>query len=412
MHTTTVLLIALGIIAPCLVGCAGSTGLYKDDLALLKQHTDVIELADSTGLGRVAVVPQYQGRVMTSTCEGPDGKSMGWINPAAIKAGITAGAMNAYGGEERFWIGPEGGQFSIYFKPGDPFDIDHWKVPALIDTEPFTLQGGRLADRTCTRAVFQKDAKLINRAGFAFDLRIDRTVEVIEPKRIAELLKLPAGGDELSMVGYQTVNAMTNTGKEAWAPATGLLSIWLLGMYPPSPHTTVVMPIKQGDEKTLGPRVNVYESFNKLDSARLRAEPGEVFFKADGLYRSKIGLSPQRATPVLGSYNADDNILTVVQYDQPRDATQYVKSTWEIQKDPFGGDATNSYNDGVPAPGKKPLGPFHELETSSPAVALKPGEKITHTSRTFHLTGPKPALDKVARQVLGVSLDEIANALP
>jgi hypothetical protein len=405
-------LIVLLMIVPCLVGCARPAGLYKDDLAFLKQHTDAIELADSTGLGRVVVVPQYQGRVMTSTCAGPGGKSLGWINPAAIKAGVTASAMNAYGGEERFWIGPEGGQFSIYFKPGDPFDIDHWKVPALIDTEPFALKGGRLADRTRTRAEFRKDARLTNRAGFTFDLRIDRSVAVVEPKRIAELLKLPDGGGKLSMVGYETVNTITNTGKDAWSPVTGLLSIWLLGMYVHSPRTTVVMPVHPGDEKDLGPRVNVYESFNKLDSARLRAEANVVFFKADGLYRSKIGLSPKRATPVLGSYSADDNVLTIVQYDQPPGATKYVKSTWEIQKDPFGGDVVNSYNDGAPGPGKKPLGPFYELETSSPAAELKPGQKITHTSRTFHLTGPKAELDKVARQVLGVSLDEIANALP
>ena len=31
--------------------------------------------------------------------------------------------MNVFGGEDRFWLGPEGGQFALYFKAGDPFDL-------------------------------------------------------------------------------------------------------------------------------------------------------------------------------------------------------------------------------------------------------------------------------------------------
>jgi len=422
----TALLIVLLMIAICVVGCAEPTGLFKDDLAFLTRHTDAIELVDLVGQGRIVVVPAYQGRVMTSTCRGLDGRSLGWINPAAIKAGIGTGPINPYGGEERFWFGPEGGQFSVFFKPGDPFDLDHWKVPALIDTEPFPLVELKRDNSDCRQdlvpftvftrrpnmAVFHKDAKLTNRAGFTFDIGIDRTVKVLESEQIKELLKLPAR-DKVSMVGYKTENSITNTGQNTWTEKTGLLSIWLLGMFPHSPNTTVVMPIKPGQENVLGPRVNVYESFNKLDDTRLRVETKAVFYKADGQYRSKIGIDPRRAMPVLGSYDADNNVLTIIRYDQPETpTTKYVKSTWEIQKDPFGGDVVNSYNDGPPAPGKKPLGPFYELETSSPAAELQPGDHIAHVSYTFHLTGPKQSLDYVTRQLLGVSLDQITSALP
>ena len=41
--------------------------------------------------------------------------------------------MNVFGGEDRFWLGPEGGQYALYFKPGDPFDLDHWQVPDAFD---------------------------------------------------------------------------------------------------------------------------------------------------------------------------------------------------------------------------------------------------------------------------------------
>jgi hypothetical protein len=83
---------------------------------------------------------------------------------------------------------------------------------------------------------------------------------------------------------------------------------------------------------------------------------------------------------------------------------------WEIQEKPFAGDVVNSYNDGPASPGAKPLGPFYELETSSPAAALGPGGTLTHVHTTMHFTGPEKALDEIARQVLGVSLDEIGKA--
>jgi hypothetical protein len=83
---------------------------------------------------------------------------------------------------------------------------------------------------------------------------------------------------------------------------------------------------------------------------------------------------------------------------------------WEIQDAPYGGDAANSYNDGPPAPGAKPLGPFYELESSSPAAALAPGESLTHVHRTFHFEGPEAELDAIAMATLGTSLGEIASA--
>ena len=64
------------------------------------------------------------------------------------------------------------------------------------------------------------------------------------------------------------------------------------------------------------------------------------------------------------------------------------------------------------APGKPPLGPFYELETSSPAAALGPGETMRHRVCTVHLTGPRAALDAVSRVVLGVGLDAVEAALP
>jgi len=112
---------------------------FGDDLAFLKKYTDVIVLSDKAGAAKVALVPAWQGRVMTSTAEGDRGQSFGWINRELIASGKLQKHMNAFGGEDRFWMGPEGGQFSIFFEKGKQFVFDDWFTPAIFDTEPFKV---------------------------------------------------------------------------------------------------------------------------------------------------------------------------------------------------------------------------------------------------------------------------------
>ena len=95
-------------------GCnneGGEVNSFGEDIDFLKQHTDVVVLSDENGSAQIAVVPAYQGRVMTSTTSGRDGNSLGWINHAHIASGKKLEHFNPYGGEDRFWMGPEGGQF-------------------------------------------------------------------------------------------------------------------------------------------------------------------------------------------------------------------------------------------------------------------------------------------------------------
>ncbi|MBT3276090.1 MAG: hypothetical protein HN368_23280 [Spirochaetales bacterium] len=87
-----------------------------------------------------------------------------------------------------------------------------------------------------------------------------------------------------------------------------------------------------------------------------------------------------------------------------------MNSMLEIQKYPFSGDVVNSYNDGPPEPGKEPLGPFYELETSSPAAALQPGQSIQHGQSSIHLRGAVDQLDVIAKMTLGVTLNDITSA--
>ncbi len=397
---------AILVTAALLAGAAAEAAerSFDQDVAFLRQYADVVLLQDAVG-ARVAVVPAWQGRVMTSTAGGPGASSYGWSNDTLIESRVVAPHMNALGGEDRLWLGPEGGQFSIFFRKGDPFDLEHWQTPPLVDSEPWAVR-----ERSAAHVTFRHRGRLVNYSGTVLELQLDRSVRLLDPAVAAAALggSLPAG---LRLVAFASENTLTNLGAAAWTRQGGLLSLWVLGMFKPSPATTIVVPYQEGPESERGPIVNdAY--FGKVPPDRLLASDGRLFFSGDGRYRSKIGLSPRRARALVGSYDADRKVLTIVSFDLPPGAVDYVNSMWEIQKQPFRGDVVNSYNDGPPAPGARPLGPFYELETSSPAAALAPGASLTHVHRTFHLEGDEAALDAVARRLLGVSLERIRTALP
>jgi len=373
---------------------------FGDDVAFLKSHTGLIILSDKKGESKVAVAPAWQGRVMTSTAGSDNGHSFGWINREFIATRKIVPHMNPFGGEDRFWMGPEGGQFSIFFAQAKTFEFANWFTPAIFDTLPF-----RVVSQSATRAVFANEFELTNYSGTRFDVAVNREINLLSTTTAWENLGLKADKD-ISLVGYASNNKITNLGREAWKKETGLLSVWVLGMYNPSPSTTIVVPIKSGSESELGSKVTA-DYFGQVPPDRLVVRDDVVFLSADGKYRSKIGMNPRRSKAVLGSYDADNKVLTIVQFNQPEGVMDYVNSLWKLQDKPYGGDAANSYNDGPPAPGVKPMGPFYEIESSSPAAALAPGESLTHIHRTIHLSGPEPALDRVARATLGVSLDDI-----
>jgi len=171
-----------------------------------------------------------------------------------------------------------------------------------------------------------------------------------------------------------------------------------------SPAVTVILPYRHsGDGKIFT------DYFGNIPNDRLKVTDNAVLFRVDGNYRSKIGIPSQRAVPYIGSYDAKHKILTVIEYALSNNQ-MYVNSLLENpQKNPFSGDAVNSYNDGPRVDGSQ-IGQVYELETSSPAAFLKPGQEITHMRRIYHFTGNEEDLDGVSKSLLKVSLEEIKNA--
>lgn len=364
---------------------------------LQKYDTTAIILANENA--QIVVSPQFQGRVMTATAQGLAGQSTGWLNYELIKSGKLVPHINAYGGADRFWLGPEGGQYAIFFKKGETFDGANWQTPAPIDAEPFDL-----VSKDNNSVKMQKKMQLTNYAGTQFDLRVDRTIRLLGATEVSKLIDNELFTN-IQFVAFQSENQITNTGKTAWTKETGLLSIWILGMFNASDNNTVVVPIVEGEDKTLGIKVND-DYFGKLSAEKLVAKEKAIFFKADSKLRSKIGVSALRSKDIMGSYNADKQLLTVVKFSYNPQDKDYINSQWKIQENPYSGDVSNSYND------DGNLGRVYELETSSPAKALKPNESISHIHSTFHFTGDAKTLDAIAQKLLGVGLEEINAALP
>ena len=373
-------------------------GEYGYDLEFLKKYLKPLELVNSDS--RLVIEPEYQGRVMTSSSMGLKGFSYGWINYDLIASSVMRDHINPYGGEEKIWLGPEGGQYSIFFKKGKPFNLANWFVPSVFDHEPFEVE-----NTDGKHIILVKKVKLENYSGTIFNAEIRRKVSLLNRDKINEYLGIKVDSS-IHVVAYQSENRLKNIGNNCWNKEGGALSIWMLSELNSSPEVTVVLPFKKGDWG----KIVKDDYFGKVPENRLKVSENAVFFLADGKFRSKIGISPQRTVPMIGSYDAKNNILTLIEFSLPEKNFEYVNSALEIQEKPFSGDAINSYNDG-PTDNGSQQGSFYELEVSSPAAFLEPGEDIMHIQRTYHLQGSENALNVFAKSLLNVSIGDIKKAL-
>lgn len=419
-HRTT-MLGELGMFSLMLAGwglvCAAETGKgsgamsYAEAVQELKKYAEVVELVGEGG-ARVAICPQLQGRVMTSTCGGPEGLSFGFINWDFLKAGKLDKHFNNYGGEERLWLSPEGGPYSLWFAPGVPQTLENWFTPPSLNEGSWPVVS-KPEEPFCRMRV---PMKLQNTAGSRFEVEVERTVRLLKKedldqffgRQVAQLIT----GEGVRWVGYETMNVLTNKG-EPMTKQKGLISIWILGMFNAGSQTVVIAPYKAGPESVLGPVVET-GYFGAIPPERIKITPQAVLFLADGNYRSKIGTSQRRARNVAGAIDFQNQVLTLVHFSMPDNPAElpYMCNLWgEHKGSSYEGDVFNSYNDGPPGEGKPQFGKFYELESLSPAAELQPGETLRHAHRTIHIQADLKTLHIIARQVLGVDLEEVRNLM-
>jgi hypothetical protein len=372
-------------------------GTFGYDLDFLKKRGRVIVLKSGDGKAQVLVSYKYQGKVFTSTANGSEGRSFGWVNYKAFEAKPDE-HMSAYGGEDRLWLGPEGGKFSLFFKPGTKMEFANWHTPFAVDNESWNLMS-----QNDNEVAMNKTTEMVNYSGTVLPIKLERKVKILQSADIEKMLGITAG-DKVSSVAFSTSNTLINNGNKAWDKTTGAPCLWNLDMFSPSEKTVIVVPYH---ENTTG-KVATTDYFGQIPPDRVKYGKGILLFKADGKSRGKLGVPPNRAKTMAGSYDPEHKVLTITLYDVDSKGT-YLNQEWRTDKPPFVGDAVNAYNDGPLATGGQ-MGPFYEIESVSPAAFLKPGEKLTHHHSVFHFTADEAQLNGIALKTLGISLNDIQAA--
>ena len=376
-------------------------GTFGYDLDYLSEKDSALILLKSDDeKGQLILSAKYQAKVFTSTANGLEANSHGFVNYDFFDAGLVDEHMNGFGGENRFWLGPEGGLFSIFFKPGEEQIYENWHTPKAIDIEEWDLKSV-----SSKEAIFTKEMLLNNFSGTQLNLLAERRVALLSDAEVKELLDIHIS-EAVNSVAYTTLNSIKNNNDFEWSAETGTVCVWMLDMYKPSDSAVTIIPYNQGIEGELG-RVVTSDYFGEIPAERLIDEEGVVYFKTDGEFRGKLGMNAKRSTAVAGNYDPISRRLTIVTFDLNSDAV-YLNQEWNPDRDPLVGDALNAYNDG-PLEDGTIMGPFLELESSSAAAFLAPGESLRHTHNIYHFVGDESDLELIAERVLGVSLNRAKN---
>ena len=377
---------------------------YESDIRFLREHTNLIELGQCDD-ARIAIAPDFQGRVMTATLAGDSGASYGWVNRPFIIEGRDDPKFNNYGGSDRFWLGPEAGQYALFFKNGDEFDMDNWKCPPEFTTGPFSVTAS-----SDTSVELATTFAVTNYSGRRFDCDVTRTINLVTRDELTNDLGITID-DSVKTVAYESLNTLTNAGSDDWGldieenREKGMICLWTLGMMKGLANGRVIIPFIPGAEAELGPKV-IGDYFDQVPADRLKIAEDFCSFRCDAKQAGKIGVRSGRAKNVFGCYDIANKQLTIVKFNLPADAAdrKYVNPAWEHQENPFEGDGPNSYNDTGTDDGEAT---FFELESSSPVCDLAPGESMTHTHRTCHFEGTFEAMNAISKAVLGIDLNDI-----
>ncbi|MER2491334.1 DUF6786 family protein [Catenovulum sediminis] len=366
---------------------------FKQDIQLLSIHYKPVVLKSDKQA--IIVLPELQGRIMSATLAGQNANAIGWFNREYLKQPHTQ--RNAViGGVQRLIYGPETGQFSQFFQPNSGTTADD-----IYYQNAITFQNFNIAQQSAKHVKLTAPITLTNHAGYTFNFDLTRNITLLSQAETEKLLSIQLP-ESIEYVSYGSQDEIIHTGNSPWTKKTGLVSLWTLAAYQSNDNMTAIIPFK-GELKSVTPY------FNETKKSHTKIIKPFVFYRADGEYMNKIGIPVNNTRPYLAAYDSYNQRLTIEYFHiSNKENRNYLTASWITPKDAYNGEIVNIFNDGPDDFGHY-FGHFFELEASSAAFELAPGESQKHFHYSFHFSGEKNKLNQIAKQVLGLSLDDVSQ---
>ena len=399
---------------------------YRNGLSYLESKTKVLELCNKFG-ARVAVCPEWNGRVMTSTSDGLDGPSYGLIHVAELDALQTSRGL--LGGEDQILLSPENGQFGLYRET----EVDEHESRFSMSRNPRRLPKGfqegqftvDMAPPASPQIRMRRSVQITNAAGTMFDFDIARTVRLLGVETIYQIfgdsVAMSLEQTDVSYVGFETINTLYNHGSPL-KRENGLVSIGIRGMFNSNQEMAMIVPFRSSEDTGLGPAV-CSDFFEASPHGRLRMLPQAALLRADSKSRCQVGISRNRAVPFLGAIDFRAGLLTLMTFNMPPNPWEldYVSNAYCETTDnsvldfvstrkhplrekdaPYSGEVVRAYNHGFTVPGRPPTAQFYEFDVFSPARTLNQRESLIHHQFTIHINADNQTLTYIVKAVLGV----------
>lgn len=399
---------------------------YRNGKAFLESKTNLIELYNEFG-ARVAVCPEWNGRVMTSTCDGIDGESFGLIRVNEIETTNFRSEFLAFGGEEQFSLSPASGRFAFMYSD------EEWAkaLPLFPPSEEETSmlpQGYREAAFEVDTAPFEpllrmrRSLKMRNLAGTRFDLDLVRTVRLLAMDEIQNafggVVSVALDQGDVSFVAYETSSTAINRGSPL-SRKNGLFSIRTRAMFNAGPHVVAFVPFRS-DDASLGGELE-FDYFGTSPHGVFRRLGSNVLLRADGRHRSAVSVPAIKAQPFFGAIDYRAGLLTIIRYNLPeRPETYEYMSDFNLAKKsdpparPYEGGILHAYNSGPDAALAREdsfSDPYFSFDVFTPVSELQKSESTSHRRVTLHVSADRTTLEFLVKTVFASDYDLVMTTM-